>query len=169
MATQEKGAGSGANAGASGVNWNNPINIIANDGIKATVVCPYTSSKELHAEDFDFSIPAGATIDGIKVWYDEFASSTPFNVQLLKAGSTTGTGKTLLGEVNGTYRTWGGSTDKWGTTWTPAEVNASGFGVSFQVLGTGLGNNGSIDYAKITVYYTEAAGGRAKQVMMISS
>lgn len=50
--------------------------------------------------------------------------------------------------------TYGGSTDLWGTNWTPAEVNNSNFGVSISANRIANTAIPSIDHVEIAVYYS---------------
>ena len=83
-------------------------------------------------------------------------------VQLLKAGSPVGSNKasattwpTTIGTVN-----YGSSSDLWGTTWTPADLNASNFGVRFAAKNTGAGAaTASLDYISVTVTYNDDTNG----------
>lgn len=53
------------------------------------------------------------------------------------------------------YQTYGGEFDRWGTTWTPEQVNSFYFGVAVRATnGITLGYRGDafIDHAKLTVY-----------------
>ncbi len=55
--------------------------------------------------------------------------------------------------------TYGSASDLWGTTWTPAEINNTNFGVSLSVLNqSGFSSRtASVDYIQITVTYTAPA------------
>ena len=100
------------------------------------------TSNSLQGKAFGFPIPSGATIQGITVTYDaEFDNPTiysytnqPITITLLKAGTAAGTAKTdavdWLPTLN-TY-TYGSTSDLWGTTWTPADINDPGFGFEIQ-------------------------------------
>ena len=54
------------------------------------------------------------------------------------------------------YASYGGATDRWGTTWTPADVNATGFGVGLTPMYLLTGGNGRayVDFIRATVYYS---------------
>lgn len=79
------------------------------------------------------------------------------DVLLLKGGSPVGTDK--AGSANWTTSdttiTYGTSTDLWGTTLTPADVNASNFGVRLKVKNNSStwSNTAQVDYVNVTVYY----------------
>jgi hypothetical protein len=83
-------------------------------------------------------------------------SATTASAILYKAGSQVGTAKTS-GEFGSA--TFGNATDLWGTTWTAAEINASGFGFGVQGAGGSNGTTITMSGARITVHYTGAGGG----------
>jgi hypothetical protein len=149
---------------ASGASWTTPTNIEAADG--ATTVYyggPYEYTPYLWGTNFGFSIPTGATINGIYVeQYIRGANAgvdADYLCKLTKDGSTlVGTNKGTGSAMSGTLTDYarGGASDLWGTTWTPAQINASTFGVVWEPeLGIG-GQTDAVycDYFKITVYYT---------------
>ena len=76
---------------------------------------------------------------------------------LLKAGSPVGTDHaataTNWGTTDATV-TYGTSTDLWGTTWTPAQINASNFGLRFRARNVnGSSRTANADYVEIQVYW----------------
>ena len=90
------------------------------------------------SESYDFGIPGGATITGIAVQIERngtFDSVSTLNVNMKKIGfSVTPVGTTKTSTewpATDAVLTLGGPSDLWGTTWTAAEINGSGFGVSF--------------------------------------
>jgi hypothetical protein len=54
------------------------------------------------------------------------------------------------------YVTFGGPTDLWDTTWTAADLQASGFGISIADKYTATSGNARayVDYVKATVYFS---------------
>lgn len=110
----------------------------------------YTAdSQRLDVDDWGFAIPAGATILGIQAqvtgtWNgiatgDYWKMST---VKLIKGGVVGGTnnGTSTDWVAATTTYTYGGPTDPWGQTWTPADINAADFGVAFKGAFSGAGN-----------------------------
>jgi len=147
-------------AGSSGV-WANPANIFSDNSSNATnsFLAPPTFTDELNGATFGFNIPSNAIIDGIKLEM-EVPSSTRWAegngmVKLKKAGVLAGTNQAGLGSASSGVYTYGGATNLWGTTWTPAQINASNFGFGFDATYTSSGNDFTIavDYVRITVYW----------------
>jgi len=115
------------------------------------------------ATGFGFNIPTGATILGIVVEVEGYGSgsqaarrglsASPTKDGTTKAGNTgSQTDMTTTTPESG-YKTWGTSSDLWGTTWTVTQINASTFGVLLQPAGT-TGYSRFVDHVRVTVYYT---------------
>lgn len=149
------------------ISWSNPGNAEISGDIRAIADLDDNEvSRYLKATDFDFAIPAGATIDGIKVEVEKSAQNTnrikDSSVRIVKGGVIGATNKADLANFWGTsdaYTTYGSPTDTWGLAWTPADINASDFGVAFAAKkDTTSGNEyeARVDHIRITVYYTPA-------------
>jgi hypothetical protein len=117
----------------------------------------------LLVEDFNFDVPASATIKGIEATIrragggeDEAADA---GVYLLKGG--------VMGTLDKSKSTpwsavlenvaYGGENDLWAETWTPADVNAGTFGVAVSAQYPQSGGNGRayVDIVYVTVSYTD--------------
>jgi hypothetical protein len=129
-----------------------------------TVFVSGETTEGLHATNFSFSIPAGATIDGIIVEVERsktFTSVFDLSVKLIKGGTVSGNDKLSADAWPDTdaYKTYGSASDLWGLTWTVSDINASNFGmqISAQEGGSGGGGEAFIDHIRITVHYTAAA------------
>jgi Tfp pilus assembly protein PilX len=151
-----------------GTAWSNPTFVTANDANRATVAPPVSGglSQNLDITNFGFSIPAYSTIDGITVQVDKFAngtSVTDYDVYLIKGGVSGAGDDKSSGSSWGTTEatsTYGSSSDLWNLSWTPADVNATNFGVRIKVRnGSSSARTASIDYVRITVDYHGPPGG----------
>jgi hypothetical protein len=82
------------------------------------------------------------------------------SVKLLKNNSAVGTdhaASTPWGSIESTA-TYGGSADLWGTTWTPADVNGSTFGVQLTAKNVAAAAaTAAVDFVQITVTYSAAS------------
>ena len=150
--------------------WSNPRYAEESDNRYATVYAgtgKISYSHYLRATAFRFSIPSGATINGILVEIERHASvNNPtawvkdWKVYLLKAGSVVGDNKadtTNNWPTSDAYKSYGGSNDLWGTTWTPSDINNANFGVvlAVQMPGSLLPPpQAYVDHIRITVYYS---------------
>ena len=167
MASQGPNAPTSAND--TGAYWVNVTNIELSGASKAT----YTTSNDpesgttsyAQGTGFGFSIPTGATIKGITVSITRLISSAAnmsasfSNVQLLKSGVASGTGKSGTAWTNtAVAEVLGSNGDLWGTTWTPSNINNVNFGVKADVLYNFSGTIGSrtlsMNAYTITVTYT---------------
>lgn len=141
--------------------WANPANIFADDGANATSAFFNTifQTQELNGATFGMGIPSNAVIDGIKVEMEVPSSNrwatNNSTFQLKKAGVLIGDNKIATASVSANIHTMGSSTDLWGTTWTPAQINAANFGFGF-VAGLSSSPNDfsiAVDFVRVTVYW----------------
>ncbi len=122
------------------------------------------------ATAFGFSVPAGATITGIMVEVERLAGSgiDPLEdalVRIVKNGSVGGEDRSqgLPWPTSDETAVYGSDGDLWGETWTPADINASGFGFAIAVQNPCSIFCGSavipyIDHVGITVLYSLDGG-----------
>lgn len=165
-------AGTTASIAGSGTDWSSPANAATINSVAAFASSiPVNSTTDiLRLTNFGISIPASATILGLRVNVRAKASSPGagrgiLSAQLVKAGAAAGTAKNL-GVMSGGYTSHegGSSGDLWGTTWTQAQVTASTFGIQFTVENDPLSSlttdtlTASIDGVEIFVTYSPAAG-----------
>ncbi|MET0791726.1 MAG: hypothetical protein ABW061_09420 [Polyangiaceae bacterium] len=116
---------------------------------------------QLLLSNFQFEIPAGATISGVEFDFNESAdaeaSIADFNVRALAGGQPVGLDRahTTAWTTDFHDETYGGATDLWGTTWTPAQINAADFGVALtpMYLWTAGNDRAYVDFVRATVYY----------------
>jgi hypothetical protein len=140
--------------------WTSPGNAKVNDGIYASA-----STSNLQATNFlDWTsfgfptIPTGVAIDGIKLEVACYATSTSITdsgVYLIKSGTRTATNKSASTPLALALAvlTYGGPTDKWGTTWTAADWNSSTSGASWSAVQSAFATKTVyVDYAKLTIY-----------------
>lgn len=117
----------------------------------------------LRASNFNFSIPDTARILGIKVEINRDSDSAVIKDSSLRLVNNNGTN---IGDDKSSASIWpissetaiyGGTTDLWNATLTPAIVNSSNFGVRLSAFNTFL--SGSVDayvyWIKVTIYYVE--------------
>ena len=166
--------GTGANVTGTGVAWSSATGITASDDTRSTAALTGTvagtrQTQFLVASNFGFTIPSGATIDGVVVEIERSVSSTSGNpkdesVYLTNNASNTG----LIGNnkasasvwpTTDAYATYGASNDVWGATLTDSIVNDSGFGVFVRANkdATESSTTVRVDHIRMTVYYTPAS------------
>lgn len=160
-------AGAGTNDDVGDTAWATPGAIVSDDDARTRNVIntPPRQTDRLRSSSYGFAIPAGATITGIEVAIGPIVISgsgtiADFEARLCKSGSPVGDDKssaTLWGPTE-TVRVFGSSSDLWGTTWTPGDINDTNFGFGHRAISiNALNATADVDYHKITVYYTPAA------------
>ncbi|MFC4476639.1 gliding motility-associated C-terminal domain-containing protein [Flavobacterium chungangensis] len=166
-------ARAGNSVGTASLSWSNPSRVNSNDSSYASATVSSGGNitvvtRSLQGTDFDFNIPSNATITGIQVTIGRYSStaSSTVNVKdnvvsLIKAGTVIGENKSITGSnwpISSTSAAnYGGSSDLWNTTWTPADINNANFGIALSASITRTSNNditAYVDYMQITVNYT---------------
>ena len=172
------GASQGPLAGTSPATVNTSVGSTNWAGLASLFSTTLNSSTDLYinnrsyyivGQGFGFSIPTGATINGIVVTlqaqsYDAQGAGNnarDYSVKIVKNNTITGTDKSTLASLtpNGTWvnRTYGSSTDLWGETWTAADINNSNFGIAYSAeLTTSPKGTVTVQVRnlRITVHYT---------------
>ncbi len=163
--TSATNAGTGTNVtGVGTISWINPGNITADDTSYATAALSNATSRYLEGTNYRFAVPANATISGIVVTIGRFENATGTGrdvqdnvVSLIKGGTLTGTNKAATSTEWPTgspvAASYGSTSDLWGTTWTPADINASNFGVALSAISSNS-RTASVDYMQISVTFT---------------
>lgn len=157
---------SGINTSVGSITWNNTNNIFTSDNSKALSdnLNNGDITYYLTATNFGFTIPTGASIDGIQVSIERDDNSgvggiKDNSVKLIKNGVISGNdlaaGATWPN--SDAVKTYGNATNIWGLTWTESDINSSNFGIAVSAQRTSGGgtNNASIDNISITIYYTD--------------
>jgi hypothetical protein len=174
MATAGPNSGTGATSGSPA--WSNPTNVGASDDARATCgVAASGVSGTLTVTAFGFAIPGGSTIDGITVAIERRSTTNNViddnSIRLTKASAAVGDNKATATKWplnTDSTATYGGVADLWGTTWSVAEVNDSGFGVAILADNTDAGSTRSaqVDHVTITITYTAGGGGTNVSVFL---
>lgn len=160
--------------------WSNVNNATASDNAYATAVLDtfgVATTHYLKATNFGFSIPAGATINGVVAAVEGKVTDVDGvdqSIKLVKGGTIQGNEKarsspSYYWAFSDTVMSFGASNDVWGLTLTDTDINASNFGfvVSLAVDGGGVGT-ASVDQMTLTIHYTAAAGGGGSPVPALS-
>jgi hypothetical protein len=150
-------------AGAN-LDWTFPGNIVntADTNYATAIFGAAANTDNLQGSNYGFSIPSGAIINGIVVTINRRTSAVNAGritrdniVSLVKGGIVTGNNKATATAYTTSFATatYGSSTDTWGTTWTPADINATNFGA---ILSVNANNSltATVDYIRITIHYT---------------
>lgn len=167
MASQIKSAGLGQSIAMGGGTspWSNPTNIYTSNNVYASNGLDGDEvSYWLRATDFGFTIPDGATIDGILVEIERRCNEeygADYAMKIVKAGTEQGNDHASVTEwpASDTYKSYGSSSDKWGLSWTSDYINSHLFGASISAIyeeDPEFRATFYVDHIRITVYYTLA-------------
>jgi hypothetical protein len=111
--------------------------------------------------DFHLSVPDDATVIGIQfdLQRDSFDGETvDAAVQVLRNAAPVGVDHSQSGPWPQTLKstTYGGRSDTWGVSWTPADMNAGGFGLSVapKITATKGNDRAHVDSVRATVFYS---------------
>ena len=170
--------GTMANIAGAQTDWANPDNAkVSDDSYMSAALAKNGYSDYFSASNLGFTIPTGATIDGIAC--DTEVSSTGAGtvkfdqVYTYKGNTLAGTSQrnATTWTSTDTYLTHGGTTNKWGTTWTAAEINNSNFNLRGNAHEQNVNTaTAQIDHIRVTVYYTPAPStGRKAFIINIGS
>lgn len=165
--------------------WTNPSNIYTSNNtyaVSASIASSSTSGY-LTCTGNGFSIPTGATIDGIEVTVEakNQLSGNGFQLRVQSseaniryAGATisalppSGIANQTWNSTSDQSKTFGGSTNLWGATLTPAIVNDSTFGFRCRFFNLNASSQTfSVDCIFMKVYYTDSAGVQSSQQLFM--
>jgi hypothetical protein len=111
---------------------------------------------------FGLSVPDGAAVVGIQFDVQrnsDEGETVDVAVQVLQNGAPAGTDHSQTGSWPSslTYTTYGGRSDTWGVSLTPADVRSSGFGllIAPKITATKGNDRAHIDSVRATVYYAD--------------
>ena len=147
----------------------NPANAFANDGVFAVDMNSGTNNqtsctsnrKDRHTfQNYNVSIPSGATITGIEVRADGRVDSTSgapkFCVQLSWNGGASWTAAKSTSTLTTSEATYllGGAADTWGRSWTIGDFSNANFRVRITDVASSTARDFSLDWIAVQVTYT---------------
>lgn len=146
-------------AAGAGAAWSDPGNAQVSDDAYAATSPGGAATQYLQATNFGFAVPAGAVILGITVDVERTsAAGTVYDasVRIVKGGTVSGIDHlnppTSFWPVADAIATYGSTLDLWGVGWTPADINAAGFGVA--IAATDSFDTAAVDHVTVSVTYS---------------
>jgi len=135
----------------------------SSDGAALQILVSIQYHDPLVLADFGVPLPSGSRIQGIQFDIRESANAgmaIDDSVRILRDGQPVGSDRRRA-DVWGAdleYRTYGGPTDTWDTTWTDSDLQSKQFGLSIAARYTGTAGNcrAYVDFVRVTVYYTKS-------------
>jgi len=163
-------AGLGQSIAKGATPWTTPTQVYtSNDSYADAHMADEGMSHWLRTTTYGFAIPVGSTINGIKARFEKRAQTVStvkdWDIKLVKAGTEQGDdkGDSAWWPTTDTYVVHGGTGQLWGLAWTPADINASNFGVSISARNYDIDPRYAlVDHVQIRVYYTPPAGTNMK-------
>lgn len=166
------------NTGVGSAAWGSPTNAKTQNGSGAAVSGTNgTISNWLICRGLGFTVPAGATINGVVVdiLVRDYSAGNPGVDDQVKLGylyTPAGNSRASATAYPHSYDwiTHGGTADNWGVSLTPSYVNDTLFGVFISSRCTGGGSSAgyaNIDAVAVTVYYTEGSGAAQRSQCVI--
>ncbi len=113
--------------------------------------------------NYGFSLPSGATINGVEVRLDakaDLTTGSPFIcVQLSWDGGTTWTAAKSTAQLTTNEVTYilGGPADNWGRTWNDTNFSNTNFRVRVINVASNISRDFSLDWVPVKVYYSTGA------------
>jgi hypothetical protein len=145
--------------------WVNAGNITADDSSYATILLgPTKEAYLLVAKNFGFAIDSDQKIDGIKVEVKTLVSDASSDIGCSLA-TLTKDGSSWVGDRHDAsfvwsspeaYWSYGGDGNKWGTTWTPAEINSATFGFLISCYDNSYASTAKVNAIRVTIYHSYA-------------
>ena len=130
-----------------------------NSGSNTGTNCTGTDKDKHRFYNYDFSVPSGATVNGIETDLVAKADSTTGTpkmcVQLSWDGGTTWTAAKTSNNLTTSSATYvlGGSADTWGRTWTDTNFSNTNFRVRIINVASNTSRDFSLDWVGVKVYY----------------
>lgn len=159
----------GYSTAGTGAGWSNLSGVLAIDNNPAYAdLAQYPTcnnflcfhSDTAYFTHFGFSVPDTVTITGIKLDILQRVNSPGGGIHdslltLIVNGVAAGNNKASAFNWldTPTNQTYGDSTDLWGATWVPAQINDTSFGFQYQLTNTSYDQTASVDFLTMTVYY----------------
>lgn len=151
--------------------WSAIGNVILSDNGRASNgislgILAVQNTNYITVQNFGFTIPAGAAICGIEVTIERRATGILIgssirdnSIRLIKNNVISGSNMASAGNwpTSDGSRVYGSVSETWGSSWTPADINAANFGVAISArLSAGLASlflTGEIDQVVARVFY----------------
>jgi len=140
--------------------WINPGNALSSNDVYAQGTPAGSPTQYLKVSNFGFSIPGPAQIVGIEARIERRSLGgmiVDSRVRIVKGGVVGSTERAAGGTwpTVDTVATYGSSSDLWGETWTPSDINANDFGLALSVFDSA--DLALVDVITLQVYYSLCA------------
>lgn len=143
--------------------WANPSNAagVANGTYAvATFTTSAQKAQSLKLTNFGFAIPSGAVIRGLGLWVTySVTAAVGWTFNPVKAGTILSGSfdPSTWDNTHGLTLHMGGPNDLWQNSWTPTDINGSGFGMAVNITSFSSGTF-SVESALVDVFYSLGTG-----------
>lgn len=141
---------------------NNSFAVDTDSGNNTGTSCTGNDKDKHRYYNYGFSLPSGATIDGIEVRLDARVDSTTGNpkmcVQLSWDGGLSWTAAQSTNNLTTSEASYilGSPTDTWGRTWSDANLSNSNFRLRVINVVSNTSRDFSLDWAAVKIYYNNS-------------
>lgn len=137
--------------------WNNPDEAYTSNNNRAT---QDDNGDEQDWFDFDLGVPGGMIINGIEVeiegrtehWWDPTGVDVELSWDSGASYTSTGYGYVTSNQSD-VVRTFGGTNDEWGRTWSTSDFDNSNFRLRLDKRGSD-GDAHEVDHIQVKIYYS---------------
>lgn len=126
---------------------------------------PGQNSDNVILNGFNFSIPEGSTIKGVKITLEKQGGTMGFTdktVKLVVNGQPVGNNyaRNDYWRTETTRTNYGSETNLWGLTLTSSDINSPDFGVMIQVANSDMGSTSTaqLGFLRVSVTYSTVSG-----------
>lgn len=170
--TQTKFVGTVTSATPGTTDWNNISNLTADNNTGGDLSAKIKGGSTTYhitatMNGNVFTIPSGATINGITVNVDVIddlkdGPCGDSTILIIKGGTASGTDHKVVTDdwpTTAGIKSWGSTSDLWGLSWTNTDINATNFGIEiFLVEVDNVFTQLDLDYIQISIDYTPSGG-----------
>ena len=126
----------------------------------------------ISASDYNLTVPSSATVNGIIITWTGGASGWDDSTNVMTVAYA-GSGNSSNLSSNAVVPQWqntgtitfGGPTNLWGLTWTPAQAMS----IATKFHTAGLGTTGYHDAFQVTIYYTDLGAAAPEGLLKLTS
>ena len=144
-----------------GTTWVNSQNILAEDATLSTAtMVGNVTTRYVNSSTYNFAIPLTSQITGIVVEVKKMKTlGTVKDNSVVVYDSAGNPAANDLADLSTPWPSslawvsYGSSTNLWGNSWKPSDINSSNFGFGIQAYDGGTDATAEIDAVRMTVYY----------------
>jgi hypothetical protein len=140
-------------AGVGAIAWSTPENAGLSDNAYATAITVVQDTQRLNLTGFNLQLDIYKCIEGIllEVEAKVLVGTATIYCRAIKGGVISSTALSGIWTTSEGFVAYGGSTNLWGESWMPSDLNSNDFGFSIRQEDA-LTSTLSCDSARVTIY-----------------